>query len=110
MGIRIRTNVSSLKAQRSLSQSNGGLQNSMEKLASGYRINKSSDDAAGLAVSQSINAKVRGLTQAKRNTNDAISMVQVAEGAMNEMSNIAVRLRELSIQSAWDTIGDRERS
>src|SRR5690606_29199489 len=84
-------------------------QSSMEKLASGYRINKSADDAAGLAVSSNINAKTRGLNVARRNANDAISMIQVAEGSMNEMSNIVVRLRELTVQAASDTIGDAER-
>jgi flagellin len=85
------------------------LQGSMEKLSSGYRINKSADDAAGLAVSGSMNAKIRGLNVARRNANDAISMIQVAEGSMNEMSNITVRMRELTVQAASDTIGDTER-
>jgi len=110
MGMRIRTNVSSLVAQRSIEQANGRLQSSMEKLSSGYRINKSSDDAAGLAMSESMGAKTRGLNVARRNANDSVSMIQVAEGSMNEMSNIMVRLRELTVQSASDTIGERERS
>lgn len=109
MGMRIRTNVSSLTAQRNLSENTGNLNGSMEKLSSGYRINKSADDAAGLAVSENIRAKTRGLNVAKRNANDAISLVQVAEGSMNEMSNILVRLRELTVQAASDTIGDKER-
>ena len=109
MGMRIRTNVSSLTAQRFLSDSNSQLQSSMEKLSSGYRINKSADDAAGLAISESLRGKVRGLNVAQRNANDAVSLVQVAEGGMNEMTNILVRLRELSVQSSTDTIGDRER-
>jgi len=110
MGMRIRTNVSSLVSQRAINESNNRLQSSMEKLSSGYRINKSSDDAAGLAVAESINAKTRGLDVARRNANDSISMIQVAEGSMQEMSNIMVRLRELSVQASSDTIGDRERS
>lgn len=109
MGLRIRTNVSSLTAQR-FSQNNANEMNrSLERLASGYRINRSADDAAGLAVSESIRAKVRGLNQAKRNANDAVSMVQIAEGSLNEIGNILVRMRELTIQSASDTIGDVER-
>lgn len=109
MGMRIRTNVSSLVTQRHLSDNNQNVQKSLEKLSSGHRINRSSDDAAGLAVSESLRAKVRGLNQAKRNANDAISMVQTAEGSMNEISNIMVRLRELAVQSSSDTIGEAER-
>jgi flagellin len=109
MGMRIKTNVSSLTAQRFLTDSNTQLQSSMEKLSSGYRINKSADDAAGLAISESLRGKVRGLNVAQRNANDAVSLVQVAEGGMNEMTNILVRLRELTVQASTDTIGDRER-
>lgn len=109
MGLRIRTNTSSLISQRFLNENKDNLDSSMEKLSSGYRINKSADDAAGLAVSESIRAKVRGLNTARRNANDAVSMVQIAEGSMNEMSNILIRLRELTVQSASDTIGDQER-
>lgn len=109
MGIRIRTNVSSLVSQRFMSNNSQNQMKSLEKLSSGYRINKSSDDAAGLAVSESIRAKVRGLNVAKRNANDAVSMIQIAEGSMNEMSDILIRLRELSVQSASDTIGAQER-
>lgn len=109
MGLRIATNVSSLIAQRH-SQTNSNLMDkSLERLSSGYRINKSSDDAAGLAVSESLRAKVRGLNQAKRNASDAVSMVQIAEGSLNEVGNIMIRLRELTVQSASDTIGDVER-
>lgn len=110
MGMRIRTNVTSLVAQRHLSDNNQGLSKSLERLSSGYRINKSMDDAAGLAVSENMRGKIRGLNQAKRNSNDAVSMLQVAEGAMNEMSNILVRMRELTVQSATDTLGDRDRT
>lgn len=110
MSLRIRTNVSALTAQRFASNNSKNLNSSMEKLSSGYRINKSMDDAAGLAISEGMRAKVRGLNQAKRNANDAISLVQVAEGSMNEISNILVRMRELTIQSASDTVGDTERS
>lgn len=109
MGLRIRTNVSSLVAQRHAQNNSNNMDQSLERLSSGYRINKSSDDAAGLAVSESLRAKVRGLNQAKRNANDAVSMVQIAEGSLNEVSNILVRMRELTVQSASDTIGDVER-
>ena len=110
MGLRIRTNVSSLTAQRFAQNNSDQMQKNLERLSSGYRINRSADDAAGLAISESIRAKVRGLNQAKRNANDAVSMVQVAEGSLNEIGNILVRMRELTIQSASDTIGDQERS
>jgi flagellin len=109
MGMRIRTNVSSINAQRFLTQSSQSMSQSLERLSSGYRINKSADDAAGLAISENIRGKVRGLNQAKRNASDAISMVQTAEGSMGEMTNIMIRLRELTVQSASDTIGETER-
>jgi flagellin len=81
----------------------------MEKLSSGSRINNAADDAAGLAISEKLKANIRGTKQATRNANDGISMVQTAEGGLNEVSNILIRLRELSVQSASDTIGDTER-
>lgn len=109
MGMRIRTNVTSLAAQRNLNQNTEGLQKSQDRLSSGYRITRSADDAAGLAVSENIRGEVRGLNQAKRNANDAVSLIQIAEGGMNELTNILVRLRELTVQSSSDTIGDRER-
>jgi flagellin len=89
---------------------NNDMQNrSLEKLSSGSRINRSGDDAAGLAISEKLKANIRSLKQASRNANDGISLVQTAEGAMNEISNILIRMRELSIQTASDTIGDVER-
>ncbi|KAB8031775.1 flagellin [Fluviispira multicolorata] len=109
MGLRIRTNVESLSAQRFLSNNNSDMNSSMEKLSSGLRINKSSDDAAGLAISEGLRAKTRGLMQAKRNANDGVSLVQVAEGGLNETSNILIRMRELAVQSASDTVGPQER-
>lgn len=108
--MRINTNVASLSAQRSLSISNNRLNDNLRKLSSGERITKASDDAAGLAISENLKAKIRGGRQAKRNANDAISMVQVAEGGLSEISNIVIRLRELAVQAASDTIGDTERS
>lgn len=110
MGIRINTNVQSLAAQRSLSEVKQEQDGALEKLASGSRINRASDDAAGLAISERLKADIRGSQQAKRNASDGISMIQVAEGGMNEISNILVRLRELSVQSASDTVGDKERA
>jgi flagellin len=109
MGLRIRTNVASLSAQRRLGQSSEALQGSMNKLSSGSRINKAADDAAGLAISENLRADVRGLNVAKRNALDGVSMVQTAEGGLEETTNMLVRLRELAVQSASDTIGKQER-
>lgn len=109
MGLRILTNVQALVAQRHLNTNTEANTSSMEKLSSGFRINKASDDAAGLAVSEKMKADIRGLTVAKRNANDGISLVQTAEGGLNEVGNILVRLRELAVQGASDTIGDTER-
>jgi len=110
MGLRINTNIQSLTAQRNLGISNMKQQSSLEKLASGTRIAKAADDAAGLAISEKMRADIRSLRQDSRNANDGISMVQVAEGGMSEVGNILTRFRELSIQAASDTIGDKERS
>ncbi|PIK14434.1 flagellin [Halobacteriovorax sp. JY17] len=110
MGLRINTNVQSLAAQRSLGIVKEEQGANLEKMASGSRINKASDDAAGLAISEKLKANIRGSQQAKRNAGDGISMIQTAEGGLNEVSNILVRLRELSVQAASDTIGDQERS
>jgi len=109
MGLRINTNLQALVAQRSLEINHRAQEQSMERLSSGSRINRAGDDAAGLAISDRMRANVRSLAQAGRNANDGISMVQVAEGGTNEISNILVRMRELSIQAASDTIGDKER-
>lgn len=109
MTLRIKTNLSSLIAQRHFRNSNNSAARTMEKLSSGRRINRAADDAAGLAISETLRADIRSLDQARRNTNDAIGMVQVAEGALDEINNIMIRLRELSVQAASDTIGNRER-
>lgn len=109
MGLRISTNVASLNAQRSLVGSNHNMGRSMARLSSGFRINQAADDAAGLAISENLRGQIRGLRQANRNANDGISLVQVAEGGLNEVSNMLIRLRELSVQAASDTIGDTER-
>jgi flagellin len=109
MGFRINTNVASLQAQTSLTKVNRESQESFSKLSSGSRITKAADDAAGLAISEKLKAEIRSTQQANRNANDGISMVQVAEGGLNETSNILTRMRELAIQSSSDTIGDSER-
>ena len=109
MGIRINTNIMSVNAQRNLKSAQGTLASSNEKLSSGSRINKSADDAAGLAISENLNASVRSIAQANRNAQDGVSFIQVAEGGMNEVSNMVTRLRELSIQAASDTVGAQER-
>lgn len=109
MGLRISTNMPALNAQRNLKTSQDSISNSYAQLASGSRINKSADDAAGLAISENLKAQIRSSRQAYRNASDGISMVQVAEGGLNEIGNIIVRLRELGIQASSDTIGDRER-
>lgn len=109
MGLRINTNTSALNAQRTMWGTKTGLDKSLERLSSGYRINRAGDDAAGLAISENLRAQIRGLKQASRNAQDGISLVQVAEGGLNEISSILIRLRELSVQSASDTIGPVER-
>lgn len=109
MGLRINTNTASLNAQRNLMGTKLGLDKSLERLSSGYRINRAGDDAAGLAISENLRAQIRGLKQASRNASDGVSLVQVAEGSLNEISTILIRLRELSVQAASDTIGPVER-
>jgi len=109
MGMRINTNTQALAAQRTLARTNGAQQSSLEKLSSGTRIVRSADDAAGLAVAEKMKAEIRSVRQAVRNANDGISIVQATEGGLNEITNIMMRFRELSIQAASDTIGDVER-
>ncbi len=109
MGLRINTNTTSLNAQRQVALTKGKLDKTLERLASGSRINSAGDDAAGLAISENLRAQIRGMRQAKRNAMDGVSLIQVSEGGLNEISNILVRLRELAIQAASDTIGDVER-
>ncbi|HPI40535.1 MAG TPA: flagellin [Pseudobdellovibrionaceae bacterium] len=109
MGMRVTTNISAINAQRNLIGSQRMINNSMSQLSSGSRINKAADDAAGLAISENLKAQIRSASQAQRNANDGISMVQTAEGGLNEMSNIIIRLRELGIQASSDTVGDVER-
>ncbi|MGE0632668.1 MAG: flagellin [Pseudobdellovibrionaceae bacterium] len=109
MGLRISTNVASINAQRSMAGSQREIQKAFSQLASGSRITKAADDAAGLSISENLKSTIRSMTQASRNANDGISMIQVAEGGLGEVSNILTRLRELGIQAASDTVGERER-
>jgi flagellin len=109
MGLRINTNIASLNAQRNLKGTRDDLQKTLEQLSSGQRINRAGDDAAGLAISENLKAQIRGLKQAERNAQDGVSLVQIAEGGLSEVSNIMIRLRELSVQAASDTIGPTER-
>jgi flagellin len=109
MGMIINTNIASLNAQRNLSTSQTALSSSLEKLSSGYRINKAADDVAGLAISEKMRSQIKGLNQAGRNAQDGISLVQTAEGALNETHSILQRMRELAVQSAnaTNTTADR---
>lgn len=109
MALRISTNIASLNAQKNLTVTQHASERSMARLSSGFRINQAADDAAGLAISENLKAQIRGLRQASRNSNDGISLVQVAEGGLNEVSNMLIRLRELAIQGSSDTVGDTER-
>jgi flagellin len=109
MGLRVNTNVASLNAQRHLYNTTTRFAKSMERLSSGLRINRSGDDAAGLAISESLKSDIRALQQASRNAADGISLVQTAEGSLDEVNNILLRLRELAEQSATETLGAEER-
>jgi len=110
MGLRVNTNVASINAQRNLMNTTDRLSRSLERLSSGLRITRASDDAAGLAISEGFRAEIRSLVQAQRNANDGISMLQIAEGALNESSSLLIRMRELAVQSANGTLGTSERS
>ncbi|OOF28540.1 flagellin [Salinivibrio sp. IB872] len=110
MAITVNTNVPAMTAQRYLNNSTDALNNSMERLSSGYRINSAKDDAAGLQISNRLMSQSRGLDVAVRNANDGISMAQTAEGAMEESTNILQRMRDLSLQSANGANGDSERA
>jgi flagellin len=106
MALTINSNISSLNAQRNLSKTQTSLQTSLQRLSSGLRVNSAADDAAGLAIASKMNAQSRGMNQAIRNANDGISLVQTADGALNEVANILVRMRELAVQSASGTLND----
>ena len=109
MAMVINTNISSLSAQRMLEKNSNTLRKSVERLSSGLRINRAADDAAGLAVSTTLKGQIRSVNQAIRNANDAVSLVQTAEGGLSEMSNILLRMRELAQQAANGALGDTER-
>lgn len=109
MGLTINTNVASIAAQKWLNRTNRRSNDNLRKLSSGERITRAGDDAAGLAISENLRAQIRGNRQAKRNANDAISLIQAAEGGLSEISNIIIRLREVAVQAASDTIGKTER-
>ncbi len=109
MAITINTNVASINAQRNLGKTQMSLEGNLGRLSTGLRINTAADDAAGLAISEKLKAQIRGLAQAERNANDGVSLLQTAEGAMNELSGIITRMRELAVQAATGTVGDTER-
>ena len=109
MALKIFNNPASINAQRLLAQNSQRLAKSVERISSGVRINKASDDAAGLAVSEALRSDIRAMRQAMRNANDGISMINVTEGALNEQSSILIRLRELASQSSTGTVGSTER-
>ena len=109
MGLRINTNVPVLTAQRTLENTTESQAKNLQRLSSGQRIVHAGDDAAGLAIGNKLEAQIRGFVQAKRAANDGISLVQTAEGSTNEVSNILIRMRELGVQAASDTIGEQER-
>ena len=109
MGLRINTNVASIAAQRTLGKQQSRLEHSQQALSSGSRIVKAADDAAGLAISENIRGQVVGIKMARNNAYNAQSLIQVSEGGLNEINNILIRLRELGVQAASDTVSDVER-
>ena len=110
MPIRIFNNITSINAQNLLGQNNNRLSNSVERISSGLRINKAADDAAGLAISEGLRSDIRSLRQAIRNSNDGVSLINIAEGALNEQGSMLIRLRELASQAATGTTGSTERA
>lgn len=110
MAVRLFNNLASINAQRILGTNTDSLNKSVERISSGIRINQASDDAAGLAISEALRSDIRVLRQAVRNGNDGISLINVAEGALNEQSSILIRLRELASQAATGTVGSTERA
>ena len=104
MGLRIQNNVEAFNAHRQLSATASKAARSMEKLSSGYRVNRSADDAAGLAISEKMRAQIGGLAQAQRNAQDAVSLVQTGEGALNEVHSMLQRIRDLKVQYTNGTL------
>lgn len=109
MSLRIGTNVAAIAANRNLSRSSEEMEKSLQKLASGSRVTAPGDDAAGFAIAEQLRGQATGLKQARRNTDNAIGLIQVAEGGLSEQNNIVVRLREIAVQAASDTVSDNER-
>ena len=109
MGLRVNTNVTSINAQRNLASVTNRLSTNFRRLSTGLRISTAADDAAGLAISERLRSQVRSLDQAKRNANDGISLVQTAEGALNEVNSVLTRLRELSIQAANGSVSNQDK-
>ena len=109
MSFSIRTNIASLTAARHLADAEGMMQTSLARLSSGYRITRAGDDAAGLGIATGLNAQIRGYNQAARNASDAVSLIQTAEGSLQETTNILTRLRELAMQSSSSGVGNVER-
>src|SRR5690606_3502414 len=107
--MRINTNMAALNAWRSLSVNSNNMTKSLEKLSSGYRVNRAADDAAGLAVSEKMRAQIRGLNMAIRNAQDGVSLIQTAEGGAQKIQDILQRMRELAVQAASDTLDDPDR-
>jgi flagellin len=110
MSLRIQNNIEAFNAQRMLSANSEKVGKAMEKLSSGYRINRASDDAAGLAISEKLRGQINGLAQASRNTGDAISLVQTGEGALNEVHSMLQRVRELAVQYKNGTLATQDRN
>src|SRR3712207_2267630 len=100
MGLRVNTNIAALNAYRNLSVTDGQMSKSLEKLSSGFRINRAADDAAGLAISEGLRSQIGGLKVAVRNTQDGVSVVQTAEGALTETHSILQRMRDLAVQAS----------
>ena len=109
MGLRISTNTAAMAANRALSHTSEDQSKVYQRLSSGNRITTAGDDAAGLSISENLRAQIRSMGQAERNANDGISFVQVAEGGLTEIGNMLIRMRELAVQAASDTVGDKER-
>src|SRR3954466_8613807 len=109
MGLRIQNNVEAFNTHRQLTATASAASKSMEKLSSGYRINRAADDAAGLAISEKMRGQIGGLAQAQRNAQDGISLVQTAEGALNEVHSMLQRVRDLKVQSLNDTLATEDK-
>ncbi|WP_222265381.1 flagellin N-terminal helical domain-containing protein [Modestobacter marinus] len=110
MGLSVNTNISAMNAYRNLSTTNDSMSKSLERLSSGYRINRAADDAAGLAISEGLRSQIGGISQAVRNTQDGVSVVQTAEGGLSTTTSILQRMRDLAVQSANDSNDDNSRA